>query len=293
MHSMTGFGRGTHTTETWHANVEAAAINRKQLEIVTNLPRSLQSLENNVRQTTLPCVSRGRVQITVKLEKAEDSAPTLIHINHDLAQSFEAAFTELSQTIGRPLHPTPADFIRQPGILELCDSEDIDPEAAWEVIAPALEHAITNLNTMRASEGQHLKEDLLSRLGNLTSFTQIIMDHAPSRPKRQRELLGKRLADLEIPIDMNDDRLVRELALFADRCDISEEATRLHSHFAKFLEYVHAPDASGWSLYFLCLVLFRVFNTIGSKANDSLIAQTVVEAKTELEKIREQVQNVE
>lgn len=96
-----------------------------------------------------------------------------------------------------------------------------------------------------------------------------------------------------IPLDISDERLAKEIALFADRCDVSEELTRLHSHFAKFHEYINSPEASGRSLDFLCQELFREFNTIGSKANDALIAQTVVEAKTELEKLREQTQNIE
>jgi uncharacterized protein (TIGR00255 family) len=293
MQSMTGFGRGTHSTDDWTASVEASSINRKQAEIVVNLPRLLQALESKVRQATLPYISRGRVQLAIKLEKPEGSVSGKIRINTALAVSFESAFSELSEIIGRPLLPTPADFIRQPGIIEIGDSDEIDHDAAWIAIAPALEKAIANLNTMRASEGKHLQEDFLARLGQLMAFTQAIADHAPSRPERQRELLLKRLSDLGLPLEMDDERLVREIALFADRCDISEEVTRLHSHFAKFHEYLRSGEPSGRSLDFLCQELFREFNTIGSKANDALVAQTVVEAKTELEKLREQIQNIE
>ena len=116
---------------------------------------------------------------------------------------------------------------------------------------------------------------------------------ATGRPQRQRELLLKRLGESGLEIDLNDERVVRELALFADRCDISEELTRLQSHFDKFRSYLDNGEPCGRPLDFLCQELFREFNTIGSKANDADIAQTVVEAKTELEKIREQVQNLE
>lgn len=292
MHSMTGFGRGTHTTESWLANVEAASINRKQIEIVANLPRALQSLESSVRQATLPHVSRGRVQISVKLEKP-DALDSAVRINTTLAKSFEAAFAELSQAIGRPLAPSSADFLRQPGILETGELEDIDPDAAWHAIAPALDEAIKNLNIMRASEGSDLKADLIDRLAKLGDFTATILKQAPFRPERQRDLLLRRLTELGLPFELDDERLLREVALFADRCDISEEITRLDSHFGKFREYASSNEAVGRSLDFLCQELFREFNTIGSKANDALIAQTVVEAKTELEKMREQVQNVE
>lgn len=293
MKSMTGFGRGTHSTDEWTAGVEASSINRKQAEIVINLPRQLQELEGKVRKATLPSISRGRVQLSIKLERPEDADAGLIRINPALARSFESSFSELSLIIGRPLQPGPADYIRQPGILEIGDPEPADPGQAWEAIAPALDQAIANLNSMRSTEGRHLKDDFLVRLGKLAEFTQTISGHAPSRPERQREMLLKRLSDMGIALDLEDERLAREVALFADRCDVSEELTRLHSHFAKFHEYLQADEPAGRPLDFLCQELFREFNTIGSKANDALIAQTVVEAKTELEKLREQIQNIE
>ena len=293
MQSMTGFGRGTHTTERWLASVEAASINRKQVEIVANLPRPLQSLEARVRQATLPHVSRGRVQITIRIDSPEGGDSAQIRVNPALAKSFESAFSELSRIIGRTLLPEPSDFLRQPGILEMGDVEEVDPDAAWEAISPALAQAIANLNVMRTAEGNHLRDDLLERLAKLQAFTRMITGHAPDRVERQKELLLKRLSDLDIPLELDDERLAKELALFADRCDISEEVTRLESHFAKFQEYIHAEEPAGRPLDFLCQELFREFNTIGSKANDPFIAQTVVEAKTELEKIREQVQNIE
>lgn len=293
MQSMTGFGRGTHSTGEWLANVEAASINRKQAEIVVNLPRALQSLEAKIRTTTLLYISRGRVQLSIKIEKTGSEGSGQVRINTAMAKSFESAFSDLSLIIGRTLLPDPADFLRQPGIIEIGESEEIDIDAAWETISPALDQALANLNTMRASEGSHLKEEFLARMGMLLRHTQEITAQAPKRPERQREQLLKRLSDLNLPLEMDDEKLLRELAIFADRCDISEEITRLHSHFAKFHEYIHSEEASGRSLDFLCQELFREFNTIGSKANDALIAQTVVEAKTELEKLREQVQNIE
>ncbi len=290
---MTGFGRGTHSTELWQATVEASSINRKQLEIVTNLPRALQCLESNVRQLTLPQVSRGRVQLTIRLEKsgAEDSSQ--VRINHAIAKSLEAAFSELSKTIAREVRPSANDFAKYPGILETNDLDQIDPDLAWQAIEPALNQALQSMNEMRGAEGNHLKQDFIQRLKTLADLTKFIFQQAPYRPQRQRELLEKRLSEIGIKLEDNDDRLSKELALFADRCDISEELTRLDSHFAKFHEYLNSTEATGRQLDFLCQELFREFNTIGSKANDAQIAQTVVEAKTEIEKIREQVQNIE
>lgn len=290
---MTGFGRGTHSSGQWQATVEASSINRKQVEIVTNLPRALQCLESNVRQFAVPHISRGRVQITIRMEKSAADDSSQIRINHALAKSLESAFKELSDTVGRVLLPSSGDFARHPGIFETNDLDQVDPEEAWQTIAPALTQAIRSMNEMRGAEGKHLKQDFIERLQRLAGFTQTISQLAPYRPQRQRELLEKRLSEIGIPLEANDERLAKELALFADRCDISEELTRLDSHFAKFHDYLNSTEATGRQLDFLCQELFREFNTIGSKANDAQIAQTVVESKTEIEKIREQVQNIE
>jgi len=293
MRSMTGFGRGTHTTDQWLASVETSSINRKQIEIVTNLPRLVQPLETNIRQTISPHISRGRIQISIKLESPDGSPTSAIQIKAELAQALESAFAKLSSILHRPILPTAADFARHPGILDYSDSESIDLDSAWLAIEPALLSAIANLNHMRSTEGDHLKNDLSSRLTTLQKLTSTIANQAPSRPERLRENLTKRLADLDLSLDLNDERLAKELAIFADRCDISEELTRLSSHFSKFTDYLDSQEPPGRPLDFLCQELFREFNTIGSKANDAMISQTIVEAKSELEKIREQVQNIE
>jgi uncharacterized protein (TIGR00255 family) len=291
MHSMTGFGRGSSATDTWQANVEISAVNRKQAEVVVQSPRELNELEPRVRKAVLAVVSRGRIQVSLTLEKPEGCA-TEFKIDPALARAFSKAFGELGRTVGYPVLPAAADFLRQPGIIA-AGAAEADPEAAWAAIEPALEDALGQLTAMRSSEGEHLKSDFLTRLATLGSFAAKIAAEAPGRPVRQRELLTKRLRDAGLELDLADERVVREIALFADRCDVSEEITRLDSHFSKFRDYLDKPEPAGRALDFLCQELFREFNTIGSKANDASIAQTVVEAKTELEKIREQVQNVE
>jgi uncharacterized protein (TIGR00255 family) len=291
MHSMTGFGRGTAATDAWHSTVEISAVNRKQAEVVVQAPRELMALEANIRKTVLGTISRGRIQVSIHLERAEGAAAA-IQVDAALAHAFHNAFIELGKTVGQPLLPTAGDYLRQPGILTL-GSGEIDADEAWQAIEPALKDALASLAAMRETEGSHLKEDFLARLNTLVSFSGKIAAEAPGRPVRQRELLAKRLRDAGLDLDPADERVAKELALFADRCDVSEELTRLDSHFAKFREYLDAAEAPGRALDFLCQELFREFNTIGSKANDAGIAQTVVEAKTELEKIREQVQNVE
>ncbi len=291
MHSMTGFGRGAASTDAWHATVEINSVNRKQAEVVLQAPRELAELEGVVRKTVLGVVSRGRIQVAVNLERAAGAADE-IRVDAALARAFHRAFVELGEAVGHPVLPSAADYLRQPGIIALSGGT-IDVAQAWLAIQPALAAALVSLSAMRATEGTHLKADLLARLATLLSLTARIGAAAPERPLRQRELMAKRLRDAGLELDPADERVAKEIALFADRCDLSEELTRLDSHFARFEEYLDTGDAPGRALDFLCQEMFREFNTIGSKANDAVIAQTVVEAKTELEKIREQVQNLE
>ena len=288
---MTGFGRGSAATDAWHATVEISSVNRKQAEVVVQAPRELSEIDGRIRKAVLAVVSRGRIQISINLERAQGAAAAM-QVDAALAHAFHNAFIELGRTVGHPLLPTASDYLRQPGIITL-GSGEIDAEEAWLAIEPALNCALASLATMRETEGLHLKDDFLARLGTLISFAAKIAADAPNRSIRQRELLAKRLRDAGLDLDPADERVAKELALFADRCDVSEELTRLDSHFAKFREYLQATEPPGRALDFLCQELFREFNTIGSKANDAGIAQTIVEAKTELEKIREQVQNVE
>ena len=291
MHSMTGFGRGSAATSDWHATVEVASVNRKQAEVVVQAPRELAELEARIRKQVLTQVSRGRIQVSVHLERAAGALQG-IRVDAALARAFHQAFVEISHAVGSTVEPQAADYLRQTGILAL-GAGSIDPEQAWAAIGPALADALTALASMRAAEGLHLRQDLEQRLSILTGFRDGIAAVAPDRAGRQRDLLLKRLREAGLDLESSDERLIKELALFADRCDVSEELTRIDSHVDKFRSYLAAPESPGRALDFLCQELFREFNTIGSKANDANIAHTVVEAKTELEKIREQVQNVE
>ena len=161
------------------------------------------------------------------------------------------------------------------------------------MIMPALKAAISNLVEMRTREGDDLKQDTLDRLDTLETESSSIESHSPSVITRYRENLHRRLKESGLELDLSDERVLKEVGIFAERCDISEEVTRLRSHFAKFREYLDSSAPVGRSLDFLCQEINREFNTIGSKANDATLAQHVVTAKTELEKIREQIQNVE
>jgi len=291
MHSMTGFGRGSATTDDGTATVEIACVNRKQAEVVVQLARELAELESGIRRAVLNTISRGRIQVSVQFERPGGTAAP-VRVDLALVDALETAFQRISAHTRRPLAPEAGDFLRTPGIIRIEDG-GLSPDAAWPAIERALEVAIEQVLDMRATEGRDLARDLATRLGLLEKTALAIAALAPGRPERHRDLLLKRLRDAGLELDFQDDRVLRELAVFADRCDISEEITRLDSHFRKFRDYMAGGEPAGRPLDFLCQEIHREFNTIGSKASDAAIAQHVVEAKTELEKIREQVQNVE
>ena len=288
---MTGFGRGTASLDHCTASVEIASINRKQAEIVIRSGRDLGALEVQIRKLILNHISRGRIQVTIELDRPPNEAPP-VEVDLALAAAFEEGFKKLSAELGREIVPSPADFIKAPGILRF-DDTGIPVDDLWSSIEPALQGALDQMIEMRAAEGAALGEDIITRLETLENFCKQIIKAAPDRPQRYRETLLKRLGDSGLELDLDDERVVREIGIFADRCDISEEVTRLDAHFLRFREYLQRPEPAGRPLDFLCQEIHREFNTIGSKASDAEIAQTIVSAKTELEKIREQVQNIE
>ncbi|MFC7336110.1 YicC/YloC family endoribonuclease [Haloferula chungangensis] len=291
MHSMTGFGRGSATTELGTATIEIACVNRKQAEVVVQAGRDLATIEGRIRKNVLEKVSRGRIQVSIQIDRPAGSG-SKVQVDEALAEALESAFKSISARIGRQVEASAADFMRSPGVITF-DESGIDPEAAWLVIEPALEAALAQVLETRAAEGSDLAKDLSARLDTLEHIKNRIAALAPMRPQHYRETLFKRLRDAGLELDLDDERVVREIGLFADRCDISEETTRLDSHIRRFREYLSGSEPAGRSLDFLCQEIHREFNTIGSKASDADIAQNVVTAKTELEKIREQVQNIE
>lgn len=288
---MTGFGRGESSGPELTARVEITSVNRKQADIHFSLPRELTALESDLRKVVLEKVSRGRVNVAIDLENRE-SGKGSIALDETRAREIEATFKQLSKVVGREIEPTAADFLRAPEVFSFEES-GFDVEQAKEVIEPALVAALEGLLTMRSSEGADLRNDLVSRLAILENATKIIASKTPEIVARQRDLLHSRLREAGIELNLDDERLLKEVALFAERCDVSEETTRLNSHLTRFRGYLDADESVGRSLDFLCQEINREFNTIGSKANNAGVGQTVVEAKTELEKIREQVQNLE
>lgn len=292
MKSMTGFGRGEAQREgvTW--SVECSSVNRKQLEVAVNLPRELTELENAVRTEVSAAVSRGRVNVAIRKEQAATAAVETVQVDHALATHYLKAMQILALKLEVPADITLTDITRMPGVMSLGQPE-IAAADAWPPIQEALAAALKQLTTMRATEGASLRADIEARLRIIESLLQSIREKAALVPEHQRRLLRQRLEEAGIPLPLDDERLVKEIALFADRTDISEELTRAASHVKQFRAYLDSGAPAGRSLDFLLQEFFREFNTMGSKCNSAEIAHHVVTAKTELEKIREQVQNAE
>ncbi len=291
MHSMTGFGRGEAIADgvVWRA--EASSVNRKQLELVISLPRELSELEIPLRNRAAARLSRGRVQISISHDVASGSASTL-RVDEDLARQYAEALQRLAQH----LHISPTlsltEMARWPGVFST-EQSSISPEQAAPHLEKVVDLALTQMLAMRQAEGLNLKADISARLDALHGMLQSARALTPDITARYREALHQRLAEAGLPLPLDDERLLKEVALFADRSDTSEEQTRAESHIVQFRAYMDSGEPVGRSLDFLSQELFREFNTMGSKANHAQLAQLVVRAKTVLEKIREQVQNIE
>lgn len=292
MKSMTGFGRGESRQAdgtTWV--VECSSVNRKQLEVSVNLPRDLHDLETQVRNQVAAACSRGRVNVHIRSDAAD--TPRTPQVDPVVAAQYVQQLRDLADQIGISREISLAEIARLPGVLTGEAVAEADPEAVLPAIQEALSAALDQLRQMRATEGGHLRAEMEERLGTIESHAATIGEKAPLVPQHQRQVLRQRLEQAGLPLPLDDERLLKEIALFADRTDISEELSRAASHLKQFRAYLASAEPVGRSLDFLVQEFFREFNTMGSKCNNAEIAHAVVSAKTELEKIREQVQNVE
>lgn len=291
MHSMTGFGRGAVSRDGITVEVTASSLNRKQCEVVITLPRNFSELEADMKKVVLSCISRGRVQVQISITTTASSGQ---RIDRDRVRALELELSALSEVLGRSLELQTSDILALPGVFQM---EEVSPEAVRPLLHTALEEAVGEMVRMRAREGADLREDIQRRLEVLSGVLTQMRVQAPLVLETYREKLFTKLSGLELPggveLAREDERLLREIALFAEKSDISEEVTRFQSHVDKCYEYLREDRPMGRSLDFLCQELSRELNTVGAKANNAELAHLVVKGKTEVEKIREQVQNVE
>ncbi len=288
---MTGQGRGESAQAGAQVTVEIRAVNRRQAEVVVVLPAKLAALENRVRELTGPMVSRGRCEVRVTWQETVPETPA--RINHALARAYAVELARLGTELGLTEGPSLELLVRLPGVVQEAD-EARDPESHWPVLEAALRGALEGFDQMRRREGGALERDLAERIANLRTAVDRVRRRSPEVLVRYRELLGQRIRAAGIAgIEPGDERLLKEVVIFADRSDIAEELARLESHFAQFEDCRTATEAVGRRLDFLAQEMGREINTIGSKANDPAISTEVVTLKTELERFREQAQNIE
>ena len=293
MKSMTGYGRGDSSTKGVQLAVEISSVNRRQVEVAVSLPNELDSLEADLRKIVLASVARGRVSGRVTLQRPSGKANRSILINEAQAEAYKKALAKLADGMGLRDDLSLETILRLPGVMEAGEDE-VDPVAMLPTLKRALGQALGQLQDMRSKEGANLERDLAKRLASLRRITKRVSKRAPKVVDYHRTRLLERLAKADIDVaDADDERFLREVVYFTDRSDISEELTRLESHFDQVDGCLISNEPVGRKLDFLAQEMFREVNTIGSKANDSEISQEVVTLKTELEKIREQVQNVE
>lgn len=288
--SMTGFGSASAHTGGVQATVELSSVNRKQLDVVVRLPPQLAAMEARVQKIIQEQISRGRISGSVQLESANGGA--LIEIDQKRAEETVSKLRRAAKKLSLTDDLSASVLLQIPGLMKM-QSTDQAPEEVFQTLEKALLAALKKLNTMRVREGKALEADFLKRLALLEVMLAAIQLRAPEMASNVRKKLFQGLEKAGLQNIAADERFIKEIALFAERSDISEEITRLASHIAQFKKMLRGSEPAGRPLDFLAQEFFREINTIGSKANDLKITEQVVAFKTELERIREQIQNVE
>jgi uncharacterized protein (TIGR00255 family) len=291
MRSMTGYGRGEAAAAGFRFVVELQSVNRKHLDIALNLPRPLYPLEARIRERIQAAASRGRIQAACTvLPEGEAAAAGVIDLK--LARLYADSMRKLQQELCLEGGLSLDTVLRAPGVL-LSPGQDLEPEVAWPALERALQNALNALVEMRETEGAALEQDLAARLATLRNCAAEVRTRVPGIAALHRKQLLERIQAAGLDLAADPEKLLRELALFADRSDISEELTRLESHFAQLEKLLGQTGSLGRTLEFLTQEVARELNTLSVKSNDVSVSHWVVSAKTELEKIREQVQNIE
>jgi len=289
--SMTGRGTATATSGAIQADIQVTSINRKQLDVQLNLPKQLLKMEQDLVKDVQKIISRGRIYADIKVNFNQGAAASG-SIDEKKAKAFISELRSVGKKCSLADDLGMSALLRMP---QLMDNElsKTELKKAENLVRKVFKQALCDLNTMRSAEGEELKKDMLVRFDSLSKITQKIKKAAPKVSKLYRENLKKRIAKAELNLDESDERIIKEIALYADRCDISEELTRIESHLLQIEEFFTKKEAVGRQLDFIAQELFREINTTGTKANSFEISKLVIAFKSELEKIREQVQNVE
>ena len=290
MRSMTGCGSGKVLTDGWEVTVDLKTVNHRFLDISLRLPRNLSFLEPCIREELGRGFRRGHIDVFLTVKRT-DMSSMQVEYDPELAILYRKAAAELAERTGLPDDLTVSRLMKMEGILTVTECE-MDQNTVSGICSRATAAAVEQVNLMRKKEGIHLKEDLKFHLEAVSGLREKILARAPFVVTEYKDKLENRLKNL-ITDGVEPQRIAQEVALAADRCAIDEELARLDSHIRQMMEYLEAEDETGKKMDFLIQEMNREANTIGSKASDREITQYVVDLKSEIEKLREQIQNVE
>jgi len=290
--SMTGYGKGEHENQLYRFSVEMKSVNHRYNDIYIRMPKHISYLEEKIKRIIKNEIKRGKIDVFINLEYLEDSAMD-VKVDIPLAKSYKSALNELILELDLK------DYVKLNNILHMdnvinSERKDVDEEEIEDCLKEAINIGLEQMVNMRMAEGKELKEDMILKLKNVEENLIFIEKRAPNVVLEYKEKLSERIEELlNDDIDLDEDKLNNEVAFFADRSSIDEEIVRLKSHIKQFYLILEEENSIGRKLDFLIQELNREINTIGSKSNDVSISKLVVDIKSELEKIREQVQNIE
>lgn len=291
MTSMTGYGHGEAVSGGIAVSVELRSVNGRYLEVITRLPRQLALRENEMREHVRRKLLRGKITLTVSVERGANGAVPL-KVDASSAKAYYRLLNDLRKAVRLKQNVRLEHLLQFSDIFEPRDLEDTG-EKEWDAVQMALDRALDALLAMRKAEGEELRKDFDARLDALSGLVDRIEHLSKAQVPRERERLRERITQILEHEPVDDGRLEMELAILAEKLDVTEECVRFRSHLTYFRQAMVSPDAAGRKLNFLIQEMNREMNTMGSKSSDADIAHLVVQGKEELEKIREQLQNIE
>jgi uncharacterized protein (TIGR00255 family) len=291
--SMTGFGRAEVSGESIAVTVEARSVNHRHLDVALRLPRTLAALELDARRLVQARVERGRIDITVQVTPLTGTTTQRMQVDAGLAREYIARAQAMAAELGLGGTPGVEWLLERPGVMRLEDAEPVESSAPWPLLERALTQALDELIERRAAEGERLAEALRTLHADLGSTVESMAARAPASSARREQRLRERLRGLLADTAIDETRILTEAAIWAEKSDVTEELARLRAHLAEFSLALEKGGPVGRGLDFLIQELNREVNTVGAKADDLELSQAALAAKSVLEKIREQVQNLE
>lgn len=289
--SMTGYGRSQEMLDGMNISVEIKSVNHRYFDFSSRVPRNYGFLDEKLKSFVQSKVSRGKIECYVQVDNLEDDS-VVVKINKSLADGYVKAFGELSDIYGIDNSINTGILARMNDVLVIRKAE-ADEDKIWNAVKIVAEKAVAKFIAMREIEGEKLRDDILSRADLILQYVEFVEKRSPETVKEYNEKLLARMQELLGDIHVEETRLLTEAAIYADKIAVAEETVRLRSHISQLREFFNSTEAVGRKMDFLVQEINREANTIGSKANDVEIARRVLEIKSEVEKIREQVQNIE